>query len=344
MRQQDSNLVEAEEVDNTVSVMDKMTQNELSDLNMKQGVVSVHEKGIEPHTSSDEVQNVDEFTLPELSRTSMSLVPYVKRSLTLQKLVMLGVDLDKVQRVKEVSELLLKSDFKKDLLPLFKFLSSIKVPVKDMGKIFTENPLLFKENVQNLELRVGYMIHKKFSLKDIASMAIRCSIFLLMDPHKLDEKLGFLQNTFQLTGQEVRHVAMTYPKILPWRQELIADVRFHIKEFIGFSDSELKEIILKEPSLYMNNKNAMVKRFVYLHNTMLLDHHQVVQWPGVLSSRMFIIKTRHMFLLSLGRAQYDPCQENFVSLKALVTGTDQEFCHNVAKCDVNKFYDFCKTI
>ncbi|KAK6959944.1 transcription termination factor 3 mitochondrial [Biomphalaria glabrata] len=122
------------------------------------------------------------------------------------------------------------------------------------------------------------------------------------------------------------------------------DVRFHIKEFIGFSDSELKEIILKEPSLYMNNKNAMVKRFEYLHNTMLLDHHQVVQWPGVLSSRMFIIKTRHMFLLSLGRAQYDPCQENFVSLKALVTGTDQEFCHNVAKCDVNKFYDFCKTI
>nr|KAI8736845.1 transcription termination factor 3; mitochondrial-like [Biomphalaria glabrata] len=122
------------------------------------------------------------------------------------------------------------------------------------------------------------------------------------------------------------------------------DVRFHIKEFIGFSDSELKEIILKEPSLYMNNKNAMVKRFEYLHNTMLLDHHQVVQWPGVLSSRMFIIKTRHMFLLSLGRAQYDPCQENFVSLKALVTGTDQEFCHNVAKCDVNKFYDFYSQI
>ncbi|KAH9508349.1 Transcription termination factor 3, mitochondrial [Bulinus truncatus] len=348
---QDDSVVE-KEAEKIVHATNSTTSDELLTSNLEDSTATAREKDysqqIEIIGSRDRkvttYRSADELTLPELSRRSFSLVPYVKRSLTLQKLVMLGVDLDKVQRVREIPELLMKSNFNKDIWPLLQFLLHIKIPVDCLGKIFTKNPLLFKESVDNLELRVGYLVHKKFKLDDIAAMAVKCSVFLLMDVHKLDEKLGFLQNTFHLTGEEVRHVALTYPKILPWRHELIADVRFHIKESIGFNDSELKQIMLKEPSLYMNNKSALVRRFDYLHTHMSITHEQVVHWPGVLSSRDFIIKNRHMFLLSLNRAQYDPCLENYVSMKALVTDTDEEFCKNVAKCDVNKFYDFCKTI
>ncbi|CAL1538735.1 unnamed protein product [Lymnaea stagnalis] len=291
-----------------------------------------------------ERRSVDEMSLAELSRSSLNIVPYVKRSPTLQGLVRLGVSLDKIQQVEGIPELLIKYNFQKDIVPFLKFLRQIGVPPEAVGNIFTKNPLLFKENIASLELRVGYLLSKNFSLDDVASMVIRSPIVLLMDPYKVDEKLGFLQNAFQLSGSEVRHVALTLPKILTWRRELIADVRFHVKEFIGFTNPELKEVILKEPKVFLYSKYQLVKSFDYLHNTMMITHQQILSWPGILLTRVFIFKNRHLFLLSRGQAQYDPCLENFVPLKALGSGPDEEFCQKIAKCDVNEYYDFCKTL
>ncbi|XP_059176171.1 transcription termination factor 3, mitochondrial-like isoform X2 [Physella acuta] len=299
------------------------------------------------HDPNDKVVkkvSVDDLSLPELSRSAFNIVPYVARSKTLQNLVKIGVNLDKVQKHKRIAELLIKANFDKDILPMLRFLAFMGIPKESMGDVFTKNPLLFKENVSDLELRVGYLIHKKFKLEEVVKMVVHCPILLLMNSYRMDEKFAFLQNAFQLTDAELRKVSIDFPKILVWRKELIADVRFHIKEFLGFTDYELKQILLTCPRLYLSDKNQLFKTFDYLHNTMQISHRQLLMWPDILDTRLFIIKNRHLFLVSLNRDQYNPRLENFVPLAVLGSLPDEEFCRKWAKSTVEEFYNFCKTI
>jgi len=89
-------------------------------------------------------------------------------------------------------------------------------------------------------------------------------------------------------------------------------------------------------------RHAVTKRFDYLHNTIGYTHEDILVWPQVLRTRVFIIRQRHEFLKSIGRDQFDPKKENFVSLKSLVLGRDSDFCRIVAKVSVNEFNMFLK--
>lgn len=84
--------------------------------------------------------------------------------------------------------------------------------------------------------------------------------------------------------------------------------------------------------------------FDYVHNVMKLSHEQIVDFPEILRSREFRVKQRHLFLELLGRAQYNPNLEGYVSPKAVVSGTDSEFCQIVAKSSVEAFNIFLKSI
>lgn len=87
-----------------------------------------------------------------------------------------------------------------------------------------------------------------------------------------------------------------------------------------------------------------MQRFNYVHNEMGISHQDIVAWPSVLRTRMHITRQRHLFLKHIGRAQFDPTKENFVSLQGLVTGRDSEFCDKIAKVPVKQFNDFLKTL
>ena len=84
--------------------------------------------------------------------------------------------------------------------------------------------------------------------------------------------------------------------------------------------------------------------FDYVHNVMKLSHEQILDFPEILKSRIFRIKQRHMFLQTLGRAQYDPKLEGYVSPQRLVEGTDTEFSQSVAKSSVEAFNIFLKSV
>lgn len=77
---------------------------------------------------------------------------------------------------------------------------------------------------------------------------------------------------------------------------------------------------------------------------MKIPHHRILEDPEVLLSRNFRIKQRHLFLSSLGRAQYDPMKENYVPVKSLVEGTDVDFCKQYGKCNVGDYNLFLKTL
>ncbi|CAG2209556.1 MTERFD [Mytilus edulis] len=84
--------------------------------------------------------------------------------------------------------------------------------------------------------------------------------------------------------------------------------------------------------------------FDYLHNVMGLSHKDVLMWPQIFQTITDRLKRRHQFLASLGRDQYDPKKENFVSLHDLVSGTDKFFSENVAKTTIELHDNFIKTL
>lgn len=77
---------------------------------------------------------------------------------------------------------------------------------------------------------------------------------------------------------------------------------------------------------------------------MEISHEQILQQPIILTFRLHIIKQRHEFLKSLGKTQFDPKLPGYISLDALSTGTDVEFCKNVAKTSIEVFNTFLKTL
>ncbi|OWR44919.1 hypothetical protein KGM_214169 [Danaus plexippus plexippus] len=161
---------------------------------------------------------------------------------------------------------------------------------------------------------------------------------------RIDKRLGFFQQKFSLSGNEVRELATMAPKIITYNLHHINTNNFVVKEELGFSDEEIKQLILCKPKIWMINQKALVQRFQYIHNEMQIPHNTILQQPGILLCRNFIIKQRHSFLKSLGRAQYDPTKENYVPILALFKGTDLEFCKDYAKCTIDVYNTFLKTL
>lgn len=77
---------------------------------------------------------------------------------------------------------------------------------------------------------------------------------------------------------------------------------------------------------------------------MQISNEKIVQEPECLLTREFRLKQRHQFLTYLGKAQYDPTKDLYVSLKSLVVGTDLEFVLNVAKTSIDVYDSFLRTL
>ena len=75
-----------------------------------------------------------------------------------------------------------------------------------------------------------------------------------------------------------------------------------------------------------------------------IGKHLILAHPSALRTRIALVRQRHEFLKAIGRDQYNPKKPNFVSLKALTSGRDREFCRNVAKVPTAQFNTFLKTL
>jgi mTERF domain-containing protein len=66
----------------------------------------------------------------------------------------------------EVSSSLVKSAF-------YRFLHDLGVPSDELGAFITRNPWIFKEDMDDLQVRVSYLQSKKFSEEMIARVVRR---------------------------------------------------------------------------------------------------------------------------------------------------------------------------
>lgn len=66
----------------------------------------------------------------------------------------------------------------------------------------------------------------------------------------IDEKLGFFQKKFNLTGDEVRYLAAKRPKLITHEESKIRINMFVVKEEMGFTEEQMKKMLLDTPKIY----------------------------------------------------------------------------------------------
>lgn len=289
--------------------------------------------------------NVTNFsTVSPALRPTFNLAAYVNESYSLQQLVKLGVELYKFDNNPKIMETILKLDFERDMKPYIRFIHDCGVPVEELGHFFTKNPMIFTEHMDDLITRINYLEHKKFNKEMITTIIRKHPKWISHSTIEIDESLGFFQNQFYLSGDNVRNTVIKLPKLITWPKQSVNLILFSLNEEMGFNRSERKRLLLVHPKLYTMSKNHLLQRFNYIHNIMNINHDRIVLEPQVMSSRLFRIKQRHEYLKYLNKAQYDPTKPNYVSLLKVVSGNDSEFCLNVAKTSVEMFNSYLKTV
>lgn len=209
-----------------------------------------------------------------------SFASLINESDLLQRLVELGVDLSAIERKQGAADLILKLDYDKHIKPILQFLVSIGIPTGEIGAFLTKNPWILQESIDDLKARINYLKAKNFSDDSIARIATK-GIFWLNIPVKgIDQRLGFLQREFGLSGDEIRLIVTKAPKlitfgigylqvglgldlklgIVPFVINLIElffkMLRFTFHEELGFSTDEMKDLLIKEPKLWLRSKRV----------------------------------------------------------------------------------------
>jgi len=139
--------------------------------------------------------------VPALPKKSFSLAAYVNESKTLRNLVMLGVNLSKIEeRDISLAEKLVKLDFEHDVKPVLLFLHQCDVKECDIGECITRNPLLLTESIDDMQVRVNYLESKRFSKESIAKIVSKAPHVLTSATKETDTQLGYLQQDFMLSG------------------------------------------------------------------------------------------------------------------------------------------------
>lgn len=288
----------------------------------------------------------DDLLKIRATRPTMTLASLVHESRTLQNLVDLGVGLY-CWDLKGKLPLAAKLDFNRDVVPLIRLLADVGVPPDCIAEILTHNPELIEEEHADIKTRLNYLASKNFNKKEIISILTESASWLNFPVKIIDARLGFFQKTFGLTGNEVRKLTVSCPRLISWNKTP-SQVRrniFSLNEEMGFSRDELKQMMLEFPFLLLKtSEETMLKQFELLHNVIGYPHKTLALFPSSLLCDWFITQPRHLFLVSLDRAQYSPLLPNYVHPGMLTGGEDKEFAEDVAKVNVNLYNQFMKTL
>lgn len=295
---------------------------------------------------SDEEADENALSIGEAKKDyvpTFNLAAYVNKSPTLQQFIQLGVNLHSIERRKGLAKFVLGLEFEKDVKPYLYFLQDQGVSPDVFGEFITKNPLFFKIDLDDLQTRVNYLESKNFTPDQRQRIFTRNPFWLMFSTRRIDQRLGYFQKEFRLNGDDVRFLSSKQPRLITYNMEHIRKSSFCIREEMGFDQDELKCLLLNKPRLWMMDSDMLIERFAYAHQTMKLSHDMLIQFPEVLSSREFRLRQRHEFLVTLGRAQYDPEKDLYISPRDLVSGNDYHFVRNVAKSDLETYELFLKT-
>ncbi|XP_033727363.1 transcription termination factor 3, mitochondrial-like [Pecten maximus] len=279
---------------------------------------------------------------PPLPFQSYNLAPFIAKSDVLKYLLHLNVNLAKVEAKRNAASSLVKLDLKQDVMPVMFFLKEAEIPDDKLGKVIGLYPFIF-EKFDEAKLMMEYFKLKKFKKESIAHIIVGAPTVLGLQVVTTDTRIGAYQKFFNLTGDQTRQVMTRVPRILLNHPDVLKETIEMFRAY-GFSKDQLKNILLQCPSVFKRPEEDNLKhRLQYLLMNIPMDHNTITKFSYVLRYPTNPIKERHLFLLELGRAQYDPTKENYISPTDLVCSPESKFCQ-LARTTPALFREFKTTL
>lgn len=269
---------------------------------------------------------------------------YANESLTIQQLVKLGVNLAKIEKIKGAVAAILPLNFHTNVAPYIQFLHDIGIQADDIGRFITLNPYIFFQDIKNLKLRLKYLEAHKFTKNMILTILYKHPPWISYNLKGIDRRLGYFQGSFKLSGGQTRQLAVKLPKLITYKLSHIKENTVSIEGDMGFNKRETKTLLLDTPRIWIRSRRRVLETFEFVHTEMGLTHQQILDNSRILDARKKRCEERHKFLVELKRAQYDPKKPLYVSPLSIVTATDVEFCRDIAKCHIDLFNGFLKTL
>lgn len=286
---------------------------------------------------------IEELENVRASRPTVSLASLVNESDTLKKMVDLGVELWRMDRD---IDLVTKLDFERDVAPMVRFLADIGVPHDLIGIVISRTPGLMEARQEDLTARVRYLLSKKFTMKEISEIIVLSPGWLLFSVEGIDSRLGFLQKTFKLSGNEIRRLVVDCPRLIILKnlKDVISRKNFMLIEEMGFTKEEIKKVLLTEPLIYAKTSQIpFIEQFEVLHIQAGIPHAILAEFPSALRRDYHISGGRHKFLVFIKRNQYDPDLPNYITPYILAESTEVEFCEEVG-VKLEFYQNFLRTI
>jgi len=204
--------------------------------------------------------------------------------------------------------------------------------------------MFFKESLDDLNIRIDYLKSKRFTEENIVEIVVTAPRILSITVEKLDSKLGWFQNEFDLTASELRQIVYSRPKLITLPLKIASDVRFCLKDYLSFDDSKIKTLIKTYPKLFTKDFKIIEANYNYITKVMKLNEQQIVSYPPILQAPLLLIKTRYAFLKHLERLQFDPTLPNYISVKRLIEPIETKFVEKYAKSNLIEYKNFLKSI
>lgn len=182
-----------------------------------------------------------------------SLVEKSSSDFILRRLLALGVNLHSIEKRKGLAKYILGLRFEENVQPYLWWLRDQQIPANELGRWLTENPLIFKVDLDDLQTRVNYLEAKKFDKYQIQRILLENPFWLMFSTQRIDRRLGFFQKEFKLKGDDVRFLATKQPCLITYNLEHIRKSTFVIREEMGFENAEITKLLLNKPRLWMQS-------------------------------------------------------------------------------------------
>lgn len=290
----------------------------------------------------DTVQYIQDLNTP--MKRSYNLASYVNHSHTLQELLKLEVSLFDIENTDyEAARSLLHLDFERDCVPYIKFLIDNGLKEKNLGRFISEYPKLFKQTIDDFQVRLNYYRTKGFTVKNIAHALNKSSHFISHPTKSIDHKLGLLKLEYQMPAKLVRIIVADHPVVIAIPGEQYKIVNFTLSKEFGFTLKEIHRILQRQPTLLEFGRSTLIDRLELVHNLIGLKHEIIADHPKLITGPRVEIAGRAKYLTKLKRNQYNPHQPLYVPPQALYQVSDEEFCKKYAKTRVQDFKLFLKS-
>ncbi|KAK3932614.1 Transcription termination factor 3, mitochondrial [Frankliniella fusca] len=279
--------------------------------------------------------------LPSPVDGPLALHELANRSTKVKELVKLGVDMYKIAGRHGDLERLMLLDWERQIKPQIRFLVDIGIQPDRLADFFSRNTALLWTDKDDIEVRLNYLRAKNFSPEQIERVVNGGAFWLTLSTKEIDGRLGFIQKTFRLSGNNVRSIAASCPAVVSsTKWSIFMDTTKLLDREFGFDSWERQHLLQTAPKCYLR-PTVLRRAFDFCHNQIGLTHTQLVQHPLLLLNRVHHMKPRYEFLKFLKRDIFDVKHPLYITPDWLWKGTIEEFCEK-AKSSVQDFEYFLR--